>query len=918
MSKQLLIESCEIVSKVKLNKSLKESVKLSQGKNGTLIVRNVPCTILNKRNLNGRIYSTEVMRKAIDDARLAMQTKQLLCQACEHPEQSYCSPTTVSHVVTDAYIKENISVVVDGKRGKYDVLFMDWEVLNTDEGRNLRALLEAECSIGTSIRGLGDLNGDMVESYSILGVDIVGQPSSGTFTRMPISESAKVSIEDREPLSEGFTVTTTSTDVASDLENAARIQINMEDARYGTVTKIGTKVDQENDPKTGAQTKITTVEGETSDDVETLDQALRMARNAFLNGSTHVDTVTIENIKEEEKTTKESVDSEEGGLENPDAEYMSEDEINAELGVASDADTLTEAKDDTEEKDPKEGRKFVLKAPAGFVGMDGNALVFKQDPKEALHFIVGKEESGLVHLSGVQKILDTMGVYDIEKYFRKPESEIADDVNTISTDSTDTAVSEDKPVEEGLTGGIAGGVAGGALGAATGNPIDALSGAAAGYSLGSDVADDLSEASDDTGSKYKAEVHIAKKTGGEETDTIPVSATDNDAMLSEVSNLWSMKSKKDEGKVTVYVIDNTNGSKLVYNPESNRLEPVNEEAKQEVSTDAEAQAPVQEQPVAVDPATNEVEQLTTEAIDDSAIKQDGTKLSMDLDDETHVEKDFGDMAKASVAKAGLEDGKLTGDVMLSEKEGEEPKAKMSLKDFLAHCPEDCDDLVCAVMCGIKEVDPEYFDTIPEDKDITVKDLDSMLKEIGVDIKSDDEEVNDSDELDESDDFGFEEILNGYRFRKGDYAINAIKGSDGSWNIDVLKGDAPVTDTHSIQLDSKEELLDLAEEIFDNLDIKSIDTASDDELFKPKGIKPGWYVGADGIGVSGPYDTMEEAMSGLEDYSDSVSVENITQEDIDESMGELDERLFLNKSPASDDTVEFPLEDDMKNQNSEQK
>ena len=55
MSKQLLIESCEIVSKVKLNKSLKESVKLSQGKNGTLIVRNIPCTILNKRNLKGRI-----------------------------------------------------------------------------------------------------------------------------------------------------------------------------------------------------------------------------------------------------------------------------------------------------------------------------------------------------------------------------------------------------------------------------------------------------------------------------------------------------------------------------------------------------------------------------------------------------------------------------------------------------------------------------------------------------------------------------------------------------------------------------------------------------------------------------------------------------------------------------------------------
>ena len=191
-TKQLLIESCEFVSKIKLSKDLKESVKMSSGKSGTLIVRNVPCTILNRKNQNGRIYSTEVLQEAIEAARMNFQTKSLLSQADEHPESSYVAPSHASHVIIDAYVKKNVSLVVEGKRGKFDVLFMDWEVLNTAEGKNLRALFEAECSIGTSIRGVGDLNGDMVENYEIFGCDCVGNPSSSTFTRMPISESVKV------------------------------------------------------------------------------------------------------------------------------------------------------------------------------------------------------------------------------------------------------------------------------------------------------------------------------------------------------------------------------------------------------------------------------------------------------------------------------------------------------------------------------------------------------------------------------------------------------------------------------------------------------------------------------------------------------------------------------------------------------
>lgn len=891
--KQLLIESTDFVSKVKLSKSLKESVKLSQGKSGTLVVRNVPCTILNRRNQNGRIYSTEVLQEAIDNARMAIQTKSLLSQACEHPEGSFCSPTTSSHVIIDAYIKKDVNLVVEGKKGKFDVLFMDWEVLNTEEGKNLRALFEAECSIGTSIRGVGDLNGDMVENYELFGCDCVGNPSSSTFTRMPISESVKVDLVDKESLTEGFTVTTTSTDVAKDLENATRIQLSMEDARYGTVVKIGTKVDQENDPKTGAQTKITTVEGETSDDVQTLDQALAMAKNAFLNGSVHVDTVTIENIKEEE-TTNESTETNEDrelneelemgadrfmqelndmamdsnpeiindiqdaiqSIKNKDVSYekFKEEEkkakeekdkkdkerkenpenneneekeemeegwkgaltggaLGAELaglaGVAlggipvglalgglgalyggalghaigkiydvhknmlnalihkkgsleftftprpfstdqfivsckvkngerisddttalmtkeeakktwyalyasgdykvknqgqvkakkeSTYDNLVEAKED--DKDSKEGRKFVLKAPNGFVGMDGNALVFKEDPKEALHFIVGKEESGLVHLSGVEKILDTMGVYDVEKYYRKPENEIS---------------SNETPVEEGLLGGIAGD----ALGAT----VDGLEGASAGYSLGSDIQDGITEETmkeaNGSNTKYMAEVHIEKEGGASETNTIPVSATEPDSILAEVSNLWAMKTKKGDGKVTIVVINTETGEKSLYSPNADGLQPV---------------------------ATNESAE--------DPIEQNGSKLSVKIDDETTVEKDFENETTASVAKSGIEQGKLNANIMLSE----------------------------------EDVRPNYED-----------------------------------------------------------------------------------------------------------------------------VKPGWYIANPLIGVSGPFESKEEALKGLEGFEDQIDVEEITPEDLGmepENKNTMDEKLFSEPTEPSDDYVQQELVDDV--------
>lgn len=304
MTKQLLIEDSGFVSQIKISKTLSESISVAQGKNNTLVVKNVPCTICNRLNQNGRNYSSKEMQKAIDNAQEAIRTKQLLCQADEHPDGSWVAPTHASHVVTRAYIKPNVELVVEGKKGTFDVLFMDWEVLNTQEGKNLQALLLSECSLGTSIRGLGDMDGDNVINYELLGVDVVNNPSSGTYTRMPVKESVTVELKPENALDEAskFTVSTYATNTTHDLQQAMDFQKTASaTVDYGTIVNMGTKMDQEIDPKTGVSKTIGEVEIETSDDMSELKQAIEVALGAFTNPQgVNVSSVTIEKIEEDD------------------------------------------------------------------------------------------------------------------------------------------------------------------------------------------------------------------------------------------------------------------------------------------------------------------------------------------------------------------------------------------------------------------------------------------------------------------------------------------------------------------------------------------------------------------------------------------------------------------------------------------
>jgi len=1008
--RKLLIESSEFVSKIKLSKGLKESLSMQAGKAGTLIVKNIPVTILDRENLNGRIYSTETMRQAIEEAREAMADKQTLGQANEHPESSFVAPTDASHVIINAYIKENIAIVVDGKKERHNVLFTDWEVLNTTHGKDLRALFEAECSFGTSIRGVGELSGKMVENYSFISVDGVGNPSSSTYTRMPVSESVKVELKDPNELKENYTVMSSSTNVVRDLSQAGVLQQQLNANPYGTITKTSTKVDQETDPKTGAQTSITTVEADTEDEVSDLNQAFAMAHKAMTNGISKVNSVTIEANEDEDEqgNKKESVDVADNGLEsyvpestevkeealqayvdcyyegnfgdkvysvsisgsesninyinkelkkytnkmdyefeenfpeirihhlyegelnnllkvlqnklrvrildleihNPfkkgsyvpeateineadninnnmyknfqfsidehkgsmritanDGEYLVAeisdcagrtedelkilaDEILVDLGLIKDSyftsgfeteSVITEStkKKDKEEVDPNEGRQYVLKikdndpemtegsddAPE-FVAMKGNAIRFTRDPKKALHFTQGMEESGIVHYSNIQKLLADMGYGDqnLEKWYKKT------------------------PKNEGIVGGAIGGVAGGVLGNAVAGPLGALGGAASGYSLGSNIGNDLSKKkqeseklTEDGNTKYSAIIEIVNKGGLPETKSLSVSSVDLDGALKEVSNHWvQQEASNDVNSVNkLTLVDNETQQKYAYDPKQNQLIPENGD-----NTQQSVQQPIEE-PVD-DIKVMEPEDVNFESTKESVdgeIEQNDKTLGMDIDDNTHVEKEFNTKAQADAAKAAIELGKAPGSILVTDAVTDDTNWK-----------------VCVVFDNLEYDDEELlYNNADPTSGQQVFNGDKPDK-IRVTLYPD--ELNDADNA-------IEIFALARKKLKDNLGISA---RPHIYDFNIFDKDEKFNDG----------IADLPESTND--------------------IKPGWYVANESIGISGPYETYEACMEGLEDYKDKVSVYEVTEND-------LNEVLFKNPTKPSDDYVEKSLNEE---------
>lgn len=645
MSKTLFIENSPFLTRLVIADELKESIQVKQGKNNTLIVKNIPGTILNRTNQNGRIYSTAEIQKAIDAARPQIETKQLLCSCDEHPEGSFVSPSHAAFVIIGAYIKKNVKLEVEGEKGTFDVLFCDIEVLNTSEGKNLQALLLSGCSLGTSIRGLGDMDGDQVVNYEFLGFDIVSNPSSGTFTNMPIYEAKIESIEENA-LNEAtkFTVSTYASNTTHDLQQAMDFQDKASTSlQYGTITNMNTKMDQEVDPKTGVEKTVGEVEVETSDDVSDLKTALEIAGRAFTNPENiNVTSITIEKVDEDD--IKDSVMQ--GGA----SDTLKEEPVQEESAGAK-----------LYRRWNKElgGKNQIVLTSVGpfaiFPAYDGSALVYGHC-----------NQNGLVDSDAVEGQVPYDPEDDLEAQVMLVANKVNEDFG-YATDLFDSANKEpENELEEGKLGKAAAGLLGAGAIAGTlmgANELGKINQAKLDQQQVCAQAQDQAYADQEEARKYFANPEslndVAKSVemwnkyvqSQKDADAKCAEGNKEEAVLKEeeiTQGMWIKTELLDP--TAVYYVDEVTDDcvYLIKNSENGPRIPI--------KTDGSFIFPWEEV---------KDEEGMEEANTDGTIEQNDETLTIDVDG-NEVEKEFRTPEEARVAKAGLENGELTADVMYDE------------------------------------------------------------------------------------------------------------------------------------------------------------------------------------------------------------------------------------------------------------
>jgi len=124
---------------------------------------------------NGRIYPEELMMREIKRLSEDISKRRILGEL-DHPTDGKTSLKRVSHVITGLKIKDGIVVG-------------EAEILNTPEGKTLKALIEANVQIGISSRGFGStrpsedpkIEGEVVQGDFVLKTwDFVADPAMKT------------------------------------------------------------------------------------------------------------------------------------------------------------------------------------------------------------------------------------------------------------------------------------------------------------------------------------------------------------------------------------------------------------------------------------------------------------------------------------------------------------------------------------------------------------------------------------------------------------------------------------------------------------------------------------------------------------------------------------------------------------------
>jgi len=121
-------------------------------------------------NQNGRIYPMPVLEREVRNYQKLIRENRAV-GALDHTDSSVIELKTVCHIIRDLWIQDKI---VYGKV----------EILPTDAGNTLRALVESGVTVGISSRGVGSVNTDsnghhvVQDDFQLICWDFVSEPST--------------------------------------------------------------------------------------------------------------------------------------------------------------------------------------------------------------------------------------------------------------------------------------------------------------------------------------------------------------------------------------------------------------------------------------------------------------------------------------------------------------------------------------------------------------------------------------------------------------------------------------------------------------------------------------------------------------------------------------------------------------------
>lgn len=135
------------------------------------------------KNGNGRIYPKSIVERETGLYQEKIKAKQSTGEA-EHPQSPEIGLDRISHLI------EKLEMDGNNVYGKA-------KILNTEKGKQIKALLEGGVNLGVSSRGIGSLNKNRVvnDDYKLITVDIVSKPSAPDAYVNGILESKEYIIE---------------------------------------------------------------------------------------------------------------------------------------------------------------------------------------------------------------------------------------------------------------------------------------------------------------------------------------------------------------------------------------------------------------------------------------------------------------------------------------------------------------------------------------------------------------------------------------------------------------------------------------------------------------------------------------------------------------------------------------------------